>query len=432
MDAGEPREQAKARSSLPLWRNRDYRLLMGGQTVSSIGTQVSQFAFPLLVLALTGDPGWAGFSAALVAAPYFLLALPAGSLVDRVDRKRVMVLCDVGRALTLGSIPLAFLLGRVTLLQLCVCALVEGCLYTLFDIAWSSAIPRVVANDQMEQAGAQENVVRNLAYSAGPALGGILFGIGWALPTLTDALSYIVSVCSLLLIKGRFQEERAAGVGERASYLAHVRQGLTWLQEHRLIRFLAALACVGNALDSGVWFLFIMIALHLHAPSWSIGTVFGISGLSGILASLVAERIGAFAERKRSALRHVMLATQWAMVPLLAALLFVPNVVVLGGLTTGIIFLSCLQGTVQYMFRIPLIPDDVYGRVTGIFRLVGYAGPPLALWLLGLSLRFVGLPFTLLASVGVILLVAMLMTINPELGQTPVRHPDTHEAGAET
>jgi Transmembrane secretion effector len=411
MDAVE-REQLKTPPSL--WQNRDYLLLMGGQTVSTIGTQVSQFAFPLLVLFLTGSPGWAGFSAALVAVPYFFLALPAGAILDRVDRKRVMILCDVGRALILGSIPLAFLLGHMTLVQLCVCALAEGCLYTLFDIAWSSAIPRVVANDQMGQAGAQETVVREIALSAGPALGGVLFGIGQTLPALTDAISYVVSVCSLLLIKGQFQEERN-NEQEQVPLTARIRQGLSWINQHRLIRFLAVLACVGNGLDSGVWILFVIIAVRLHTPAWSIGTVFGISGLSGILASLVAERIGASRGQARFTLRHVMLATQWAIVPLLVALLFVSNIVFLGIITTLIIFLSALQGTVQYMFRIPLIPDEVYSRVTSVFRVVGYAGPPLALGLLGLSLQFAGLSFTILATFAVVLLVAVLMSINPEL-----------------
>ena len=422
MDAVE-REQLKAPPSL--WQNRDYLLLMGGQTVSTIGTQVSQFAFPLLVLALTGSPGWAGFSAALVAAPYFLLALPAGAILDRVDRKRVMILCDVGRALILGSIPLAFLLGHMTFVQLCVCALAEGCLYTLFDIAWSSAIPRVVADNQMEQAGAQETVVREIAFSVGPALGGVLFGIGRTLPALTDAVSYVVSVCSLLLIKGQFQEERS---NERVPLLARIRQGLTWIGRHRLIRFLAMLACVGNGLDSGVWILFVIIAVHLRAPAWSIGTVFGISGLSGILAPLVAERIGASRGQARFTLRHVMLATQWAIVPLLVALLFVPNIVFLGIITTLIIFLSALQGTVQYMFRIPLIPDEVYSRVTSVFRVVGYAGPPLALGLLGLSLQFAGLSFAILATFAVVLLVAILMSINPELRRAQVLKADASES----
>ncbi len=88
----------------PLWFNRDYMLLWSGQTVSSIGTQVSGVAFPFLVLALTGSPAQAGFMGAVRAAPYLLFSLPAGALIDRWDRKRVMILCDAGRALALGSI----------------------------------------------------------------------------------------------------------------------------------------------------------------------------------------------------------------------------------------------------------------------------------------------------------------------------------------
>src|SRR5215469_15022979 len=93
--------------SRSLWRNRDYLLLWGGQGISLIGTQVSQLGFPLLILALTHAPLQAGIAGALRALPYLALSLPAGALVDRWDRKRVMILCDSGRALALGSIPLA-------------------------------------------------------------------------------------------------------------------------------------------------------------------------------------------------------------------------------------------------------------------------------------------------------------------------------------
>ena len=86
---------------VPLWRNRDYMLLWSGQMVSSIGTRVSMLAFPLLVLAITHSPAQAGLIAALRGLPYALFILPAGALVDRWDRKRVMILCDTGRALAL-------------------------------------------------------------------------------------------------------------------------------------------------------------------------------------------------------------------------------------------------------------------------------------------------------------------------------------------
>src|ERR1700730_15056764 len=87
--------------SVSLWRNRDFLLLWGGQVVSAIGSQVSLLAFPWLILAITGSPAQAGVIAAIRTLPYILFGLPAGALVDRWNRKQVMILCDVGRALAL-------------------------------------------------------------------------------------------------------------------------------------------------------------------------------------------------------------------------------------------------------------------------------------------------------------------------------------------
>jgi MFS family permease len=92
---------------LSLWRNRDYLLLWSGEIVSELGTQVSQLAYPLLILALTGSPAQAGLAGTLRSLPYLLLSLPAGALIDRWNRKLVMILCDTGRALCLASIALA-------------------------------------------------------------------------------------------------------------------------------------------------------------------------------------------------------------------------------------------------------------------------------------------------------------------------------------
>ncbi len=116
---------AKSIEPVPLWRNRDFLLLMGGQAVSLVGSQVSLLAFPLLMLAITHSPAQAGLMAALRGLPFALFCLPAGALVDRWNRKRVMILCDAGRALALGSIPVALVLGHLTLVQLYLVSLVE-------------------------------------------------------------------------------------------------------------------------------------------------------------------------------------------------------------------------------------------------------------------------------------------------------------------
>ena len=117
----EPTEQAPLKptpSRFALWRNRDYMLLWNGQLVSNVGTEISTRAFPLLILAITHSPALAGFAGALRALPYLLFSLPAGALVDRWDRKRVMIVCDTGRALAMASIPLALLIGHLTVIQL--------------------------------------------------------------------------------------------------------------------------------------------------------------------------------------------------------------------------------------------------------------------------------------------------------------------------
>src|SRR5579864_6058515 len=118
-----------------LWHNRDYMLLWSGQVVSSMGTQVSQLAFPLLILFLTRSPVLAGLAGALRALPYLIFSLPAGALIDRWDRKRVMILCDAGRGICMASIPVAYIIGHLTVVQLFLVSLFEGTLFVFFNIA---------------------------------------------------------------------------------------------------------------------------------------------------------------------------------------------------------------------------------------------------------------------------------------------------------
>ena len=133
------------RRFVPLWRNRDFLLLVSGQAVSSTGSQISLVAFPLLMLALTNSPALAVLMTALRGLPFALLCLPVGALVDRWDRKRVMILSDAGRAIALGSIPVALALGYITYVQLALVSLIEGSLFVLFNLAESACIPHVVA-----------------------------------------------------------------------------------------------------------------------------------------------------------------------------------------------------------------------------------------------------------------------------------------------
>src|SRR5579859_133851 len=270
----------------PLWLNRDYMLLWSGQLISSIGTQVSQLAFPLLVLAITFSPAQAGIVGALRGLPFAVLCLPAGALVDRWDRKKVMLFCDTGRALALGSIPVALWSGHLSFIQLCLVALIEGVLFTFFSIAEAACLPRVVSPEQLPAATAQNQAIDSVAWLFGPLLGGMLYGLGRAVPFLLDALSYVCSVLGLLFMRTKFQEER---VQAPTRIWQEIREGMLWLWRKPVLRFLAILYWGLATPVYGYALILITLAQGLHASPFVIGAIFASSGVGSIVGSVLAD-----------------------------------------------------------------------------------------------------------------------------------------------
>ena len=173
-----------------LWHNRDFILLWSGQSVSSLGTSITQTAYPLLVWDMSHSAALVGLMGGLGTLPYLLLSLIVGALVDRWDRKRVMVLCDSIRALNLGSVLIVLFIGHLTVVQLCANTLLEGTCYVFFNLAEVSCLPRVVSNEQLPQATAQNEATVGTTLLFGPLLGGFLYSFFQFVPFLADALSY--------------------------------------------------------------------------------------------------------------------------------------------------------------------------------------------------------------------------------------------------
>ncbi len=180
-----------SRQPISLWRNRAYLLLWDGQIISNIGNEVSTIAFPLLVLLVTGSPAQAGFVSALRVLVYVALVLPAGVIVDRWDRKRLMIMCDTVRTLCLVSIPVALILGHLTLVLLYSAAFLEEIFGVFFNIAEVSCLPQVVAKEQLTEAMGKVQTTAGIAtlitliviviaqgHHASDGTIGLIFGIG--------------------------------------------------------------------------------------------------------------------------------------------------------------------------------------------------------------------------------------------------------------
>ncbi len=280
-------EQQLISSSHPksLWRNRDYMLLWSGQALSDIGGAVSELAFPLLVLAITHSPTQAGFVAALRTLPATLFSLFAGVLVDRWDRKRVMLVCDTGRALSLASIPIAFALGHLTIWQLYITAFLEGTLMILFALTKTAAVSQVVTRTQLSTAVAQEEFVEGTTALFGPSLSGVLYTLGAMFPFITDAISYLISIVTLLLIRTPFQRERAS---TRRKVWAEIAEGVLWVWHQPFLLTMTLLMGAGAFVFSGNTLIIIILAQQQHASAVIIGLIFAVGGIGSILGSLLA------------------------------------------------------------------------------------------------------------------------------------------------
>ncbi len=148
---------------VPLWRNRDFQLLWGGQAVSLLGSQTSKIAYPLLVLALTGSPAKAGIAGFAAMLGYLLFPLPAGGLAHRDDRKRIMIACDAIRLAAVGSIAAAGWAAHITYMQVLLAGFAEGAASVFFGLAQRAALPMLVHPSQRPVAVGQDEARQNAA-----------------------------------------------------------------------------------------------------------------------------------------------------------------------------------------------------------------------------------------------------------------------------
>ena len=412
MEPSNPDENTAPASAPSLLRNRDYMLLWSGQVISTLGTRASTIVYPLLILALTNSPAAAGIASALGSAPYIIFSLPVGALIDRWDRKRVMILCDIGRGLTMISIPLAMLLHVLTLWQIYGASLVEGSLFVFFNIAEVAALPRVVTKGQLPSAAAQSEAGTGLAAILGPSFGTILFQtLGRAAPFIADAVSYAVSVTSLFFIKTRFQQERI--IADR-DLRAEIAEGLGWLWHQPLIRYMAALCGGLNAAGAAQPLILIVLAKRMGAQDAQVGLIFSIAGLGGILGSMIGGQI-----QRRFSFGQVIASTMWAQVLLFPLYILAPHFILLGVITAVIYVTIPIFNVVQFSYRIALIPDELQGRVNSTFRLIAFGLQPLGAALSGVLLERAGTTPTVILFSMLYLLLAFTTTLNVHVQNAP-------------
>jgi len=405
-----------------LWRNPDFLKLWAGQTASLFGSQVTILALPLTAtLVLDATPVQMGLLGAMGTLPFLLIGLFAGVWVDRLRRRPVLIAADLGRAVLLGSVPLAAALDRLTMGQLYVVSLLTGFLTVFFDVAYQAFLPSLVERRQLVEGNGKLEMSNSTARVAGPGLAGALTQLLSApAAILWDAVSFLFS--ALFIGSIRRPEPAPSRKAERSSMWAEVREGLRLVLRDPLLRPLAISSAAGNLCTGVVTALFVLfLAETLRLAPAVIGLIAAIGSLgalaSAVVVAPVTERLGI---GRALVVGKILLAAGALLIPVAAGPAIVAAVVLAVSRLMGTAG-QVLSNVNQVSLRQSTAPARLQGRVNATNRFLVWGTAPIGALLGGLLGGTLGIRPTLaIGAVGMALAaLSILLSPVPSVREAP-------------
>ncbi|MET8044595.1 MFS transporter [Micromonospora sp. NPDC005215] len=382
MTAVAPTDPGTVRPRGGLLRHRDFRLLWAGQAVSSIGSNVTTVALPLVAVAVL-DAGTFQVAVLTAAAwlPWLLIGLPAGAWVDRLPRRSVMVVCDLFCALAFLSVPLAAVLGRLTVAHLLVVALGTGAARVFFETADQVYLPVLLRPEQLPEGNAKLEATQTVSYVVGPGLAGLIAQLTGAVAALVlDAFTFLAS--AILLLRIRTVEPRVRRADQSRSLRRDIAEGLRFVARDPYLRVLAVFGAASNIGLTGYQaVLVVFLVRELRLEPGLVGALVGVMSAGGIIGALLATTLG----RRCGTARALLIAAAFTGPPALLIPLAAPGLGLawpaLGGLLIGLGV--AIGNVVKGTFRQTYTPHHLLGRVTVSMHLLNYGTIPLAAVLAG-------------------------------------------------
>jgi MFS family permease len=386
------------RVRIGLWGNGDFLKLWAGQSISLLGSQITLLALPLTaILLFRASTFQVGLLGAVQFLPFLLFGLPAGVWVDRLRRKPILVAADVGRFLILVSIPVAYALGELHLAHLFVAGFLSGVLTLLFDVAYGAYLPSLTERDRLVEANSKLEISRSGAHLAGPGLAGVLVEAFRApMAILADALSYLASVVSLILIR-RKELPIPVPQGETSRMRRQIGEGVRYVVGNPLLRPLAACVAMLNLFGTMAETVILVFAVReLGLSPGTIGVVFTVGNVGFLAGAFVAGGIARRMGVGRALIGASVLigggailaplATEATAVPLLVASFLIAT---FGGVIFNVNARSLYQS---------ITPGRLLGRAIATLRVVVWGTIPLGAFLGGALGDSIGLRPTLWAA----------------------------------
>jgi MFS family permease len=393
--------------------NRDYLILLTGQTISGTGASMGMFVFPLVAFQLTGSTVQAGLVGTAAGLAMWSLGLPAGALVDRWPRRLVMLASEGAGAVAFGSLVVASALGHLTLAHLLVVAFVVTTASLFFGPAENAALPLVVSVVQLPTALAANQARQAATTLIGSPAGGALLAVGRAAPFVAAAVSYAVSWFSLLFIRTPLPAPPTTG--EAPHLVREIKEGLAFVWSNAFLRVVLINAAIINLGVSG---LFLVVNLHLYqigvAPA-AIGAIDAIAGVAAIVGSTLT---GWAMRHFRPGVLAIVVFWGWAIACVPIPL--TDNVVAIGGCIALGMGINPVGNAVLMAYRATITPDRLQGRSMSAIMFVAQASAPIAPILGGWLLAHEGHYVAMYAFVALLVVAAVIITLSKAVRAVPM------------
>ncbi|MGE7308095.1 MFS transporter [Priestia megaterium] len=372
-----------------LKHNRNFIIYWIGLCFSNLGSSITTFVFPLMILELTHSAFQVALVSALTVVPYAVLGLPAGAIIDKLDRKKIMQFADIARFLGYLSIPIAHSLGHLSIYQIYIVALISGIGLVFHSISEVTSIPSIVKKEHLSNANSYIYASQNLTSFLGPTIGGALYGL-FSYPTLIafDSLTFLISFFSLILIRKEF---KTVNNNEKTkinlkSIKEDIKIGLKYLFSDSKIKVMAIIITWTNLLVSPYYIYTVIFAKEsLKTSPELLGMLFGFSSLGALAGSLLTSKLSKKMGFGKLIVFLILVDTTARII-----LPFSPNVYIMIPVMAFSYGAQAIINIAIITLRQTTVPSELLGRVNSVFRTMVFTSRPIGLFIGGIVVEKYG------------------------------------------
>jgi len=398
---------------ISLWRNRDFLILLSGETASAAGSQMAWLVFPLVGYYLTHSVAEAALAGTASSLGGVATRLPIGALVDRLNRRLMIASADAAALVVYGGLAAGLATHTLSLAELVVGALLSAIASNFINPAVAASLRTIVPARQLPQALSLSQAQAHGAGLVGPPVGGLLYAVSKWVPFAANAVSYAASLVGVTLVRTPLPAPRTDSDPQQG-ILREIAEGLRFLWSRSFFRALTASAAVINFAASALFLVLALKMLKAGVPYAAIGLVYSLASIGGLAGSSIAPVLV-----KRVATGLLSVSTSFVVALMIVPIAFTNSVVVTGICMAGAFFLLPASNSAVNAYQMAITPDRLQARMFSALNFGIMILEPLAPTAGGAALALAGSRVAVIAAAVTVLIGALILLSSSELRNLP-------------